>query len=294
MSDSLANYKGHLEGILTLDEKTLTIKCNNRVVVVENVTYVPNYTFERDGGIWYMIHNSTLLDKELWIHDSYTTFINLDTGETHKVPYLSFWRGQIEISPNGKFAAIDAGICGSSARKIYIVDLTDWENVTITHYEEIWTFIDYTVSFNDNSDSVFTYTFYFAVLDNHVSLMEEDSITDKDMITAIHAENGYALTKYHRCDVDELYAIGGIKKTITTQVTRRRNPEKITSKPFDEKAAEPKESRWVEPKKYKQFYESCIWLDEMDIIDTTHAVGRPKVRNNIEVTTDNFEQYLNK
>jgi len=92
MSDSLANYKGRLEGILTLDEKTLTIKCNNRVVVVENVTYVPNYTFERDGGIWYMIYISTLLDKELWIHDSYTMFINLDTGETHKVPDLSFCR----------------------------------------------------------------------------------------------------------------------------------------------------------------------------------------------------------
>jgi len=294
MSVDVANFKGRLEGILTHDDKTLTIKCKDRIVTFEGVSYVSDYTFERDGGIWYMVDSSTLLDKEGWVYDSYTIFIDLDTGETHKVPCLSFWRGKLEMSPNGKFAAINAGICASGATKIYIVDLTDWENVTIIHYEEIWSFIDYTISFNDNSDSVFTYTFDFAILDNHVSLIEQDTISDKDMIKAIHDENKDEIKEYCSSDVDEIYEMGGIKQTIITKVTRRRNPDKITSRPFDEKAAEPTENRWAEPKKYKQFYESCIWLDEMDIVETKHDVVRPKVRNNIEVTTSNFERYLHK
>jgi len=43
-------------------------------------------------------------------------FVNLATGEHHKTHSLSFWRGSLEISPNGMLGIIEAGIMASSAR----------------------------------------------------------------------------------------------------------------------------------------------------------------------------------
>jgi len=297
-------YTGPLEGRVDFEEPeesplgkkyTTTVKCgdlaNPIIVTIENTSYLPDYLFDRDGCKWAFCHSALCLDKEKWLWDTSTTFINIETGENHKTPSLSFWRGSILPSADGKLVIIDAGICASSARKVYVVDLTDWKNVTIIHYEELWTNHEYSVTFNDDNDVVFEYIYEFVSIDDHVHLLEGGSVHDSEFVKYMNDQTGSS--EKYSIGEEDIISASGTKTIITVKVTRRRNPDKITKIPFEEKAAEPK-IRWEEPKKYKPFYESCIWLDEMDIISCEKILGLLKKRNNKEVTTENFEQFLNK
>src|SRR5665213_2353583 len=79
----------------------LHVKCDNgKVVAIDYLYYLSFTTFKRQyGNIWYLCHTWT----KTWGEGSKSgsTFINLSTGERHDVNSLSFWRGTLQISPDG-------------------------------------------------------------------------------------------------------------------------------------------------------------------------------------------------
>lgn len=279
---------------------TITVACGDLAnpvnVIIEN-TYPSNYTFNRDGDRWYLLHTCLCLDKEKWIHDTSTVFINLNTGETRKTTSLSFWRGSLQMSPNGKLAIIDAGITASSARQIMVIDLTDWGNVTIIYREEIWSYIDYDTRFDNDSNVVFEYILEFWILDDKVSLVGQGTAYNEEFCKYLWNEihPGVEIEKYYSGSETDLLEVGGEKTFVTVKVTHARNPALIT--PDTPEKWNEVEDRWNHgnpdaPKKYKQVLESAVFLDEMEIIKTEKSVGVPKKRNNIKVDETNFEQFL--
>lgn len=281
---------------------TVTVACgdltNPKNVIVEN-TYPTYYTFNRDGDRWYLLHTCLCLDKKKWIHDTSTVFINLNTGETRKTSSLSYWRGRLTMSPNGKLAIIDAGIQASSARQIMVVDLTDWDNMTIIYREEIWSYIDYNTRFDEDNNVVFEYILEFWILDDKVSLVGEGTAYNDEFCKYLWNEShpGVEIEKFYTGSETDLLEVGGEKTYVTVKVTHARNPALITPD-APEKWMEVLD-RWNHgnpdaPKKYKQVLESSVFLDEMEIIKTEKNVGMPKKRNNIKVDETNFEQYLSK
>jgi hypothetical protein len=262
---------------------TVTVKCgdleNPFEVIIEN-TYGSGHKFVRDDCIWYLIH-------AINVENAHTTvFVNLNTGETRKTISLNYWRGSLTMSPNGKLAIIKGGIIASSAVQILVYDLTDWDNVNIIYREEIWTFIEYNVRFDKDSNVVFEYTFEFWSLDDKVSLVGQETAIDDEFCKYLWNENnsGIEMKKYYSGSSDDLMKAGGEKIWITVTVTHARNPTLITpDAPEKWKIAES-----------KKVYESEVFLDEMEIIKTEKHLGTPKKRNNFQVTTANFEQFLGK
>lgn len=135
----------------------LTVTCDNGTKVqVDYLHYLSFLTFKRqDGNLWYLCHTWT----RTWGEGSRSgsTFINLSTGERHDVNSLSFWRGTLNISPDGNMVLIYAGIMASGAQKIIIYDISSLPKIETIHYEECWENISYSVSFNENSEFVCTY-----------------------------------------------------------------------------------------------------------------------------------------
>ena len=135
----------------------LTVICDNGTKVqVDYLDYLSFTTFKRqDGNMWYLCHTWT----KTWGEGSRSgsTFINLSTGERYDVNSLSFWRGTLQISPDGNMILIDAGIMASSARKILVYDISCLPKMETIHYEEFWYGIQYSVSFNENNEYVCTY-----------------------------------------------------------------------------------------------------------------------------------------
>jgi len=248
---------------------------SNPIEVVIEDTYLTNQIFTRDGETWYMLHT----------RNKFTVCVNLDTGETRKIRSLNFWRGKIQISPNGKLAVITAGITASSWCQILVVDLYDWDNVTVIHREEI--FIDFEVRFDDDDNNViFEYLFDFRILDDQVSLVYGDNEEkfSKYLWEVTNVDKQIEeMPKYYSASSEELLSAGGEETTIKVTLTRKRNPSLIS----------PDRTEKWDSKKNKKIYQSYITLDEMEIIKTEKQKIIKTKRNNIQVNELNFEEYLN-
>lgn len=140
----------------TNDEKTLLVRCDKNIVTVENFYYQSGTIFKRpDNCMWFICHT--------WTGDtntSNTIFINLSTGQKCVTKSLMLWRGKLTFSPDGNYLLIDAGIMASSARQIFLIDITDLNNINVIYREEIWNEIrDYECWFNNMHDLVTKYVY---------------------------------------------------------------------------------------------------------------------------------------
>jgi hypothetical protein len=137
----------------------LSVYCGpekNICVDINYVYYVSKYIFKREGEDWYICHTWT----RTWEEGSHsgTFFVNLNTGEHYETYPLFFWRGSLNISPNGMLGIIEGGIIASSARKLYIIDLSMLPNIPVLHYEENWD-SESSACFLENSQIEFNYGF---------------------------------------------------------------------------------------------------------------------------------------
>lgn len=115
----------------------LIVKCGDNkdiIVQVDFLYYLSEFTFNRDGDIWYLTHTWT----RTWGDgaESTSVFINLRTGERHDTILLSWWRGELCFSEDGKSIAITAGIMASSSVQINIIDISNLDDLKLIYYEE--------------------------------------------------------------------------------------------------------------------------------------------------------------
>lgn len=147
--------------------QVLTVMCGENKdirVDINYLNYLSTLTFERDDGngvdVWYLVHTWT----KTWYEGSKSgsVFVNLRTGERHDTCLLSWWRGYLSISKDGKLILLNAGITASSARQTNVIDISDWDNIHLIHYSEDWNYENKNVivSIEENgNDVVFKYYF---------------------------------------------------------------------------------------------------------------------------------------
>jgi hypothetical protein len=272
------------------DDTTLLITCDNLVTIeIENtlkgraIVY-----FRRDGDRWLMVGAS---DKD----NSKHICINTATGEMYKIPYILGFRSTITFSPDKRLALVISRICASNADKVWIVDMTDWNNVTIIHNEEMWDHYDWDVKFDEDGNVVFTYNFTFWSLDDIVICLdgnlssphgEEDGYSKmREKIWGL-MERKSPVDENYSISLEDLISVGGEVFFLTSSVTRRRDPTKIT--PDDPKKW--KEIEISNESSYKKFWKSYIKVDEMEIV--ANSSNNKYKRKNIVVDSSNFEKYL--
>lgn len=280
------------------ENRTLTLLCGDLTnpvpVKIEN-TYPSKYTFNRNGEKWYLLGTNSWADKEKTKYDASSVFINLATGEVRRTPSLDFWKARIQYSPNGMLVIVDAGITASSARQILVVDLTNWDNITVIYREEIWSYKDYEVRFDDNSNVIIEYTLEFLILDDKASLVCGGRACNYEFSEYVWKEinPNVEMKKYYSSSETEVFDLGGEKTQIIVTVTHARNPALIT--PDAPEKWDEEKDRWNTedpnlPKKYKKMFDSYVFLDEMDTVKIEKTVARK--RNNMKIDETNFERFI--
>ena len=231
------NVPDILKGRMSTNEYKLTVKINESKSVVVDEFYEYYDVFKRK--------NVENMEWELWLYcqswkrkrgvPAQSVFVNLETGETHyPCESLNFWRGCLKFSPNGHLALVTARIQGSSAKKILVIDLTDWNNVTVIHQELN---CEAEVSFNNDNQVVF----------------KHELMTLRDKGTVYNVTDPEVIINMYDEELDVTL------KTLTTIIVRERDETKITSD---------MRKKWGDECNYKEMSEqrTFVTVDEMKIV----------------------------
>ena len=216
----------------------LTVLCGDLqapiIVEVDYLNYLSYTTFKRqDGCLWYMCHTWT----RTWGQGakSGTTFINLETGERHDIPTLSYWRGNLQISPDGNLILIEAGITATSARQLLVVDISNLPLVDVIHHEKYGygstEISDY--KFNEKSEFECTYSFYFEVFKNKIKFLHYFGENDKSNKEFLEYVKSNCTDSEKKTLLENSDYIGGMESfedgsyvRADCVTTRKRNPER--------------------------------------------------------------------
>lgn len=274
------------------DGKTITILCGedlSKPVIIEDACWNIPYIFQRDGDFWCWVNTSKPIDLEKRKYERHGVFVNLNTGEKKVIDHtLIDFRSTTTFSPNGKLVIIDAGIIASSGCKTMVIDLTDWDNVTVIYCEEIWDYIEYSAKFDEDSNVVFTYVFELFAFDDKVALNQQGSIWDEDFIDYFYENTTENVSGNHSLGKETLLINGGECTTITHTVVRKYDKSLVTRDSA---------RKWsFDEKRYKKDYENymgmCVMVNEMAVVSTKSVKGIPKKRNNVQIDETNFHKYL--
>ena len=276
-------------GIPQWDQKSytrLTVACGNLLepilVDINYLDYLSTTTFQRDNDTWYMCHSWT----KTWGEgaQSFTSFVNLRTGEYHKVPPLNFWKGTISISPNGKLVMITGGIIATSMAQLLIIDISDFSHVETIHREAFDRSPDYgSLHFDDESNFVIEYVYKFGRYRKSSSSDTSSENTNNSVICFVPLNDD---GKYEDYIFDSLpldnrpptarylfYDNYGYVVETRKTVTRKYNPDKKGTggeiKIKDEMGRDVKNTA--------ESYYSFILVNNMDVIS--------------ETVSDNYEKY---
>jgi len=276
------------------ENKTLTIKCGDLVkpilVTIEDIGCNTNHTFQRDGDCWAWF--TTMKPIDVSKYECRGVFVNLKTGEKRVTnTTLTDFRSTTKFSPNGKLAIIDAGISASSARKVMVIDLTDWDNVKPIYHEEIWDCVDYNVEFDADSNAVFSYVFKLWAFGDKVSLSQNDSVYDEEFLeyfnSVVYPDS--AKPASHYIDRETLLSNGAECTAITHTITRKYNLVLVTPDSNNKWSIEHGD-RWSGAN--KRYLGLLILVNEMDLVSETSVKGVSKTRNNVQIDETNFRNYI--
>lgn len=115
----------------------LNVLCGENKDILVNIDYISyhsTFTFKRDCDLWYLCHTWTRTWGEG--SNSSTVFINLNTGQRYDTDSLSFWRGSLQISTDGKLALVSGGIFASSAVFTAVIDLSNLPKLEYIYFEQ--------------------------------------------------------------------------------------------------------------------------------------------------------------
>ena len=219
----------------------LTVLCGDLgspiVVDVNYLNYLSYTTFKRqDGHLWYMCHTWT----RTWGEGSMsgTTFINLSTGQRHDVPTLSYWRGNLQISPDGNLILIEAGITATSDRQLFVLDISHLPSIDVIHHEHYGygstELCDY--KFNEKSEFECTYLFFFQLFKDKMKFIHyfgSDDLTDDDFLKYINDNCKESEKSEEYIDISMNYEDGSYVRTECV-VKRKRNIDRGITNNFKE------------------------------------------------------------
>lgn len=141
------------------DNDVLVVHCSERDVIIDNYYGHHPTLLNRQDGCWFLCYGtSRQSNNHSALSNNHSVFVNVVTGDTCTAPNLLFWRSSLLFSPNGNYVCIDAGISASSARQVFLIDMTDLVTPNVIYREEIWDVpTQYECSFNVDSDFVMKY-----------------------------------------------------------------------------------------------------------------------------------------
>lgn len=253
----------------------LTVLCgdlsNPIVVHVKYLNYLSYTTFKRqDGCIWYMCHTWT----RTWGQGalSGTTFINLETGDRHDVPSLSFWRGNLQVSPDGNLILIEAGIMASSDRQLLILDITNLPAVDVIH-KEYFGYGGTELSdwkFNEKSEFECTYLYFFQVFKDKIKFVHyfgSDDKSDAEFTKYVY-ENcpEHQKTKNEKdfCIYNMKDYEGGLSVMVEATVKRKRNENRPITNNFGNLPS----PSYTQEKILENSFFADIYVNEMIVTET--------------------------
>ena len=264
MTEVISQHE-ELKGRLFKDDNyNLTIRCDEKDVIVENIHGDCHSILKRTDGCWFLCYTWTrtwLTDSPMGKADpnakSASVFVNLKTGEMHSAHPFILFRSHFTFSPDNNFLLIQGGICASSASEIILVDLRNLSNVNVIFREEIWEFpCNYQFSFNENSDLVAKYSYDFFEYKGKRACGEYNIQTQSED----RSHRDYNLDEIKKMinpsypnliSEREMWRAGVTFNEVTVTVVRRINPSKVTP-PSDHKW---KEQEYIDPNYEKEVAE---------------------------------------